>query len=293
MPDTLPKSTITSFDLQNQVAVVTGGSGFLCSAMAKCLAAHGAKVAVLARHAETLAPVVNEIQAAGGTARAVVCDVLDVASCAAAVADVTQALGPADILINGAGGNNPKGTTAKEAIDPADFAPGAAKTDLKTFFDLPFDGIQSVFNLNFLGTLLPTQAFGRAMVERKRGTIVNVSSMAGLRPLTKIAAYSAAKAAVINFTQWLSVHFAPAGVRVNALAPGFFLADQNRFLLIDEKSGQLTPRGKKIIDHTPMGRFGEADDLLGAVLFLASPMSQFVTGAVLPIDGGFAAYSGV
>lgn len=291
----MPKKKKSNFeamlDLKGQVAVVTGGSGFLCSAMAKCLASHGAKVAVLARTANTLDKVVQEIEADGGQAVAVVCDVLNQQSCRDAEKEVAKKLGPTTILINGAGGNNPKATTTRETLELADLA--VSDPAFKSFFDLSYDGVQYVFNLNFLGTLLPTQAFGRTMVQHQRGTIINVSSMSGLRPLTKIAAYSAAKAAVINFTQWLSVHFAPSKVRVNALAPGFFLADQNRFLLIDEKTGNLTPRGKKIIDHTPMSRFGEADDLLGAVLYLASPMSNFVTGAVLPVDGGFAAYSGV
>jgi NAD(P)-dependent dehydrogenase (short-subunit alcohol dehydrogenase family) len=268
------------YQLTGQTAVITGGGGILCSTMAVALARAGARVAVLDLRPEAAQAVVDAIQAQGCQAVAIGCDVLDKASLEAAAAAVEQAFGPVDILINGAGGNNKRATTAPDL----------------SFFDLPADAVQWVFNLNIIGTLLPCQVFGKVMLAQGRGCILNVSSMNAFRPLTRIPAYSAAKAAVSNFTQWLAVHLAqeytPA-IRVNALAPGFFLTDQNRFLLTDPASGSLTERGQKIIDHTPMGRFGTPDDLLGAMFFLVSPASAFVTGVVIPIDGGFAAYSGV
>ncbi len=268
------------FDLQGSVAVVTGGGGVLCSVMGKALAKAGVKVAVLDISLDAAGKVVDEIRHDGGEATAIYCDVLDAASIETAAGVVRREFGRVDILVNGAGGNR------KEATTSADLS----------FFDLPADALRWVFNLNFLGTLLPSQIFGRIMAEQGSGVILNISSMAAFRPLTRIPAYSGAKAAVSNFTQWLAVHLAQEytpGIRVNALAPGFFLTKQNRFLLMDAESDELTPRGKTIIDHTPMGRFGDPDDLLGAMFWLLSPASQFVTGIVVPVDGGFSAFSGV
>ena len=278
-------------DLENQVAVVTGGSGILCSTMAKALAACGARVAVLGLHPDRAEQVAAEIRAQGGEALGFGCDVQDQARLEAVRAEITAAFGPADILVNGAGGNHPKGTTSREQLRKADLdhpAPGFV-----SFFDLDPAGIQSVFNLNFLGTLLPTQVFTRAMAERGGGTVINLSSMNGFKPLTRIPAYSAAKAAVSNFTQWLAVHLAPVHIRVNAIAPGFFLTDQNRALLTNA-DGSLTARGQAIQAHTPMGRFGDPADLVGVLLWLASGQAAgFVTGTVIPVDGGFSAFSGV
>lgn len=281
-------------DLSGEVAVVTGGGGVLCGAMARALAECGAAVAVAGRHLETTGRVADEINAAGGRAAAVVCDVLDRASLAAANEEVSRRLGPATILLNGAGGNRPAATTAAEFLDPdaagADGGPGGGPS---TFYDLDPEGAAAVFNLNFLGTWLATQAFTRQMARNRRGAIVNISSMNAFRPLTKIPAYSAAKAAVGNFTQWMAVHLARAGIRVNAIAPGFFLTAQNRGLLTNG-DGSPTPRAAKILAHTPMGRYGDPADLIGALLWLVSDAAAgFVTGIVVPVDGGFSAYSGV
>ena len=279
-------------DLSGKTAVVTGGGGVLCSEFSKALAACGAKVAVIDLRLEAAQKVADEITADGGCAIAVSANVLDKASLEAARDVILDKFGGIDILLNGAGGNNPKGTTDKEYFDPADIDPETAK-NVKTFFDLDPDGVSFVFNLNFLGTLLPTQVFAREMLKREKPVILNVSSMNAFRPLTKIPAYSGAKAAVSNFTQWLAVHFAQAGIRVNAIAPGFFVTNQNHDMLINP-DGSLTPRSQKIIGHTPMGRFGEVSDLIGTVLWLVdNDASGFVTGVVVPIDGGFAAYSGV
>jgi len=279
-------------DLKNQVALVTGGSGVLCSTLAQALAACGAKVVVTGnRRPEAAETVAAEICKTGGTAISVTCNVLDKESLVAANEKVKQELGPVDILINGAGGNNPKGTTSLEHLRKEDLS-GAAK-DLTTFYDLDPKGVEAVFNLNFLGTLLPTQAFTREMAAKGKGTVINISSMNAFRPLTKIPAYSGAKAAVSNFTLWLAVHFSKVGVRVNAIAPGFFLTDQNRTLLT-KPDGSLTPRANTILAHTPMGRFGAPLELVGVLLWLASAdASGFVTGVVIPVDGGFAAFSGV
>jgi NAD(P)-dependent dehydrogenase (short-subunit alcohol dehydrogenase family) len=268
------------FNLQDSVAVLTGGGGVLCSTMSKALAQVGAKIAVLDIHLKAAQKVVDEIQADGGEATPLRCDVLDKASVEMAAQDVLNQFGRVDFLINGAGGNKKEATTS---------------SDLR-FFDLPQDALQWVFNLNFLGTLLPSQVFGKIMVEHGAGAILNISSMSAFQPLTRIPAYSAAKAAVSNFTQWLAVHIAQEyspQIRVNALAPGFFLTEQNRFLLTEADTGKLTPRGQSIIDHTPQGRFGDPKDLLGAMFWLLSPASQFVTGVVVPVDGGFSAFSGV
>jgi NAD(P)-dependent dehydrogenase (short-subunit alcohol dehydrogenase family) len=278
-------------DLKGQVAVITGGGGILCSVMARAMAECGAKVAVLDLKPEMAQKVVDEINKAGGTARAFACNVLEKASIEQAHEQIKQTLGPVDILINGAGGNHPKGTTSKEFVTAEDLT--NKKEGVVTFYDLTVDGIQFVFNLNFLGTFLPTQVFSKDMVLKKRGNIINISSMNAFKPLTKIPAYSAAKAGVSNFTQWLAVHFSKVGVRVNALAPGFFLTDQNRALLT-QPDGSLTPRGNTIIGHTPQGGFGKPEDLVGALLWLLSnEASGFVTGQVIAIDGGFSAFTGV
>ncbi|HUI07042.1 MAG TPA: SDR family oxidoreductase [Verrucomicrobiae bacterium] len=278
-------------NLKNQVAVVTGGGGILCSVMAKALAECGAKVAVLDLKPDMAQKAVDEITKAGGTARAVACNVLEKSSIEQAHEQIKSALGSVDILINGAGGNHPKGTTSKEHLALEDVT--QKKDGVVTFYDLTVDGIQFVFNLNFLGTFLPTQVFSKDMVLKKHGNIVNISSMNAFKPLTKIPAYSAAKASVSNFTQWLAVHFSKVGVRVNALAPGFFLTDQNRTLLT-QSDGSPTARGNTIISHTPQGHYGKPEDLTGALLWLLSDeASGFVTGQVIAIDGGFSAFSGV
>lgn len=276
-------------NLKNKVAVLTGGGGVLCSSMAKTLAAEGVRVAVLDLKLEAAEQVAREIREAGGEAMGVQANVLDIDDLRKAHEQVRNTLGPCDILINGAGGNHPKGTTSKTHYFPDD---PDAREALKTFFDLDPEGIQFVFNLNFIGTLLPTQVFARDMIGREGCSVLNVSSMNAFRPLTKIPAYSAAKAAISNFTQWLAVHFAKVNIRVNALAPGFFLTEQNRSLLT-LADGSLTDRGQTIIGHTPMGRFGEPEDLSGTLLWLCGDGSKFVTGVVIPIDGGFSAFSGV
>jgi len=278
-------------DLSGKVAVVTGGTGVLCSAMARALGECGAAVAVLGRRREVADELAAEIRRDGGKAIGVSADVLDRAKLEAASAIIEKELGPVDILLNGAGGNHPKGTTSMEHLDPEGI--GKVVEGVTTFYDLDPEGLQYVFNLNFLGTLLPCQVFTRGMVGRRKGTILNVSSVSADRPLTKVVAYGAAKAAITNFTQWLAVHFARSGVRVNAIVPGFFLTEQNRNLLT-RPDGTLSARGDKIIAHTPMGRFGEAKELLGALLWLVDDRAAgFVTGSVVPIDGGFTAYSGV
>jgi len=278
-------------DLQNKVAVVTGGGGILCSVMARAMAECGARVAILDLKPEAAQRVADEIVKTGGTAKGFACNVLDKASIEAAHEQIKAAFGPVDILINGAGGNHPKGTTTKEYLLQEDLT--GKKEGITTFYDLTVDGIQFVFNLNFLGTFLPTQVFSKDMVLKGRGNIINISSMNAFKPLTKIPAYSAAKAGVSNFTQWLAVHFSKVGVRVNAIAPGFFLTDQNRALLT-QTDGSLTPRGNTIIAHTPQGHFGKPEDLVGALLWLLSDeASGFVTGQVIAIDGGFSAFSGV
>ena len=268
------------FGLEGKVVAVTGGGGVLCGALSRALARMGAQVAVLDLFLEPAQAVADEIVEAGGEAIAVQSDVLDRTSIESAAEAVLEAFGRVDVLINGAGGNK------REATTTADLS----------FFDLPTDAVQWVFNLNFVGSLLPSQVFGRLMAEQGEGNILNISSMNALRPLTRIPAYSAAKAAVSNFTQWLAVHMAEEyspKIRVNAIAPGFFLTEQNRFLLTDKDTGDLTPRGKTILGHTPMNRFGVPEELVGATVWLLSPASGFVTGIVVPIDGGFSAFSGV
>lgn len=280
-----------SVDLAGKVAVVTGGGGVLCAEMARALAASGARIAILDLKLEAAEAVAAEIRTRGGEAIGLAANVLERASLEAAAAEVLAQLGPCDLLINGAGGNHPKGTTSRETFTPADLD----ETDpgVVTFFNLDPDGMRFVFDLNYLGTLLPTQVFARQMVGREGCSILNISSMNAFRPLTKIPAYSAAKAAVSNFTQWLAVHLAPAGIRVNAMAPGFFVTHQNRALLFSP-TGEPTARAGKILANTPMRRFGEAGELTGTLLWLASSAaSGFVNGVVVPVDGGFSAYSGV
>ena len=275
-------------DLSGRVAVVTGGGGILCGVMAKALAAAGAKIAVVSLHQESSQKTADAIIAEGGTAFAYGCNVVEKDQVEAVHQQILKDLGPCDILINGAGGNNAKAQTQKEYFEPGDI-----DADTVSFFDLDKDGMEFVFNLNFIGTLIPTQVFAKDMIGRDGCCIINVSSMNAFTPLTKIPAYSGAKAAVSNFTQWLAVHFSKVGIRVNAIAPGFFLTNQNRGLLLNE-DGSPTARAEKILNSTPMERMGEAEELIGAALFLANPKaSSFVTGVVLPIDGGFSAYSGV
>ena len=275
-------------DLNGKVAVVTGAGGILCAMFSRALAAAGAKVAVLDLNGEAAQKVADQITAEGGTAKAYTCNVLDKDSMEACHRQVLAELGPCDILLNGAGGNNPRATTDKEYYETGDL-----DAELKSFFDLEQKGVEFVFNLNFLGTLIPTQTFARDMLGREGCSILNISSMNAYTPLTKIPAYSGAKAAISNFTQWLAVHFVKQGIRVNAIAPGFLSTNQNRTLLWNE-DGTPTPCTGKILSATPMGRFGQPEELVGAVLFLLNnEAASFITGIVLPIDGGFSAYSGV
>ena len=275
-------------DLTGKVAVVTGAGGVLCSMFSRALAAAGAKVAMLDINEEAVTNFTASIREEGYTAKGYRCDVLDKASLEAVHEAVLKDFGPCDILLNGAGGNNARANTDLEHFNPGDL-----EREVKTFFDLEQPGVEWVFRLNFIGTLLPTQVFGKDMVEREGCNIVNVSSMNAFTPLTKIPAYSGAKAAISNFTQWLAVHFAPAGIRVNALAPGFFVTNQNRDLLFNP-DGTPSARAGKILAATPMGRFGEAEELVGTLLFLVNnEAAGFITGVVIPIDGGFNAYSGV
>ena len=275
-------------DLTGKVAVVTGAGGVLCSMFSRALAAAGAKVAMLDINEEAVTNFAASIREEGYTAKGYRCDVLDKASLEAVHEAVLKDFGPCDILLNGAGGNNARANTDLEHYNLGDL-----EREVKTFFDLEQPGVEWVFRLNFIGTLLPTQVFGKDMVEREGCNIVNVSSMNAFTPLTKIPAYSGAKAAISNFTQWLAVHFAPAGIRVNALAPGFFVTNQNRDLLFNP-DGTPSARAGKILAATPMGRFGEAEELVGTLLFLVNnEAAGFITGVVIPIDGGFNAYSGV
>lgn len=280
---------VLNTDLRDKVAVVTGAGGVLCSQFAKVLARAGAKVALLDRTYEKAERFAQEILSEGGEAKAYACNVLDKDICFSVADQVLNDLGPCDILLNGAGGNNPMATTDKEYFEAGDI-----ESDTKSFFDLDKSGVEMVFNLNFIGTLLPTQAFARQMVGREGCNILNISSMNAYRPLTKIPAYSGAKAAVTNFTQWLAVYFSKAGIRVNAIAPGFFSSSQNASLLFNP-DGTPTARAGKILAATPMGRFGDSEkELSGAVLFLLNnEAAGFITGVTIPIDGGFSAYAGV
>ncbi len=268
------------FSVEDKCVAITGGAGVLCAEMAKGLAKLGAKISIIDYDVKRGTEVCKEIESAGGYAVPVQANILEKDAVEAAFDSSIKALGRVDVLINGAGGNKKEATCAPPS----------------TFFDLDADAIRWVFDLNCVGTMLPSQIFGKHMAERGEGNIVNVASMNAFRPLTNIAAYSAAKAAIANFTQWLAVYMAQRHspkIRVNAIAPGFFITQQNRFLLTDEKTGELTPRGKLVIGHTPMDRFGDPEDLVGTLIWLLSDASRFITGVVVPVDGGFNAYSGV
>lgn len=275
----MAKNTWDHYGLQGKTAVVTGGSGVLCGEMARALGRAGANVVVMARSVEGVSRVAQEIREQGGQALPLACDVLDEEALVDAREEILKHFGGLDILVNGAGGNRPEATTNQG----------------RSFFDLDTEGVRSVFDLNFLGSLLPAKVFGELLVKKGEGSIINISSAASFHPMTRVVAYAGAKAAINNFTEWLAVYMAQEysrRIRVNAIAPGFFIAEQNHALLM-QPDGTLTERGQKIIDHTPMGRFGEAQDLVGALLWLASEASAFVTGTVVIVDGGFNAYSGV
>jgi NAD(P)-dependent dehydrogenase (short-subunit alcohol dehydrogenase family) len=275
-------------DLKDKVVVVTGAGGVLCSMFASAIAQCGAKVALLDRNIENAQNYADEIVKTGNIAKAYKIDVLDRESIEAARLDVINDFGTCDILINGAGGNNPRATTTNEY-----YFDGDLEKDITTFFNLDPKGVELVFNLNFLGTLIPTQVFAKDMINKEDASIINISSMNAFTPLTKIPAYSGAKAAISNFTQWLAVHFSKTNIRVNAIAPGFFVTKQNKNLLFNEE-GTPTERTAKILNSTPMARFGESEELIGTLLFLLSkPAASFITGVVIPVDGGFSAYSGV
>jgi NAD(P)-dependent dehydrogenase (short-subunit alcohol dehydrogenase family) len=268
------------FGLEGQVAVLTGGGGILCGTMSKAFARVGAKVVVLDMNLQAAQTVADAVVAEGHEAIAVQANVLETEGLRAALDQILERFGRVDILVNGAGGNKKEATTSPDL----------------SFFDLPEDAFQWVFNLNYLGTLLCSQVFGRQMADQNSGAILNIASLSGLRPLTNVPAYSAAKAAVVNLTQWMAVHMSlhySKGIRVNALAPGFFLTEQNRYLLTDAQSGALSKRGQTILDHTPQGRFGEPEDLIGAAVWLVSPSAAFVHGTVVTVDGGFMAFGGV
>jgi len=285
--NSMGSDVLKRFDLTGKIAAITGGGGELCGAIAEALGAMGVKVAVLDINLEKAEARCLAVTQFGGTSKAFRCDVLDTAQLRECYKTISSLWGAPDFLINGAGGNDPRGTTSEEFHTPASSS-GAVT---QSFFDLDPAGFRQVFDLNFMSAFLVTQAFCRGMVEKGRGSIVNISSMNAFTPLTKIPAYSAAKAALSNFTRWLAVHFSRTGVRVNALAPGFFMTEQMKFLNIDQKTGELLPRAHKIIAHTPMGRFGQPDDLIGTLVWLLSDASSFVTGVVVPIDGGFSSYS--
>jgi len=280
---------MNELNLKDKVAVITGGAGIICSTMSKSLAAHGVKTVILDINIDAATEVAKQIEKEFNTASiGVSASVLDRASLESAKKDIHAKFGTIDILVNGAGGNSSQATTRVEKME------GTEDENLEeTFFGLQIEGFDRVFDLNFKGALIPSMVFATDLVRKKSGVIINISSMNSYRPLTKVAAYSAAKAAVNNFTQWLAVHFSKTGVRVNAIAPGFLLTNQNRFLLIDEITGSLTPRGKKIIDGTPMERYCVPEELTGTLIYLVSDLSKFVTGVVIPVDGGFSAYSGV
>lgn len=283
----LTNQEMNDLNLKGKVAVITGGAGVICSEMAKSLSQQGVKTAILDLNRDAAVRVAKTIEKEiKSQCIGLAANVLDKKSLEDAKDEINRIFGPVDILVNGAGGNSPAATTKVEKIegseDPAD-----------TFFGLQIEGFDKVFDLNVKGTIIPTMVFAVDMVKKRSGVIINISSMNSYRPLTKIAAYSAAKASVNNLTQWLAVHFSKTGIRVNAIAPGFLLTNQNRFLLVDEKTGESTPRGRKIINNTPMERYGTAEELTGTLLYLASDLSRFVTGVVIPVDGGFSAYSGV
>jgi NAD(P)-dependent dehydrogenase (short-subunit alcohol dehydrogenase family) len=280
----------TNFDhLKGKTCVITGGGGVLGTSMAEALAAVGMKIVIIDLNLDAAQKVATHVSEKYNVqAEGIAASVLDKPSLQEAKTKINQNFGKIDFLINGAGGNSPKATTKVEQIIPGD-------KDIWTnsFYGLQLEGFQQVFDLNFMGTLLPTMVFTTDMIEAGKGGVINISSMNAIKPLTKIPAYSAAKSAINNFTEWLAVHMGKTGIRVNAIAPGFFLTNQNRFLLTDEQTGELTPRGNKIISSTPMGKFGNPEDLNGALLFLLSDLSEFITGIVIPVDGGFSAFGGV
>lgn len=280
---------MNKLNLNGKVAVVTGGTGIICSAMAKGLAEHGVKTVILGRNIDSAVKTAREIEEATGVPSiGVSANVLEKKTLETAKKEINDKFGAINILINGAGGNSPAATTKLEMMEG-----NKDENPDDTFFGLQTEGFDNVFDLNFKGTLLPSMVFATDMAANRSGVIINISSMNSYRPLTKIPAYSASKAAINNFTQWLAVHMAKTGIRVNAIAPGFLLTNQNRFLLTDEKTGEMTARGKKIINGTPMGRYCMPEELTGTLLYLASDLSTFVTGVVIPVDGGFSAYSGV
>ena len=276
-------------DLNNKVCVITGGAGVLGLEMVKTLASVGTKIAIADINKEVAEKVASEVSKEyNATIIGIEANVLDKESLETAKKAINEKLGDIDILINGAGGNHPTATTKVEQMNEE-----SVDSLEDTFYGLEMDGFDKVFALNFKGTLLPTMVFTKDMLKNKTGVVLNVSSMNSYKPLTKIPAYSAAKASINNFTEWLSVHLAKVGIRVNAIAPGFFITNQNRFLVMDEKTGNFSPRGQKIVDNTPMGKFGEPEDLQGATLFLLSDISNFITGIVIPVDGGYSAFGGV
>jgi NAD(P)-dependent dehydrogenase (short-subunit alcohol dehydrogenase family) len=278
---------MNELNLKDKVAVVTGGAGIICSEMARSLAAQGVKTVILDLNKDAAVKIAQEIEKVFKTKSiGLSANVLDKASLEAVKKEIHEKVGEVNILVNGAGGNSPAATTKVEKMD------GSEKPE-DTFFGLQIEGFDKVFDLNFKGTLLPSMVFGADMTKNRSGVIINISSMNSYRPLTKIPAYSAAKAAVNNFTQWLAVHFAKAGVRVNAIAPGFLLTNQNRFLMVDEKTGEPTPRGRKVINGTPMEQYCVPEELTGTLLYLASDLSKAITGVIIPVDKGFSAYSGV
>jgi NAD(P)-dependent dehydrogenase (short-subunit alcohol dehydrogenase family) len=280
---------MNELNLKDKVAVITGGAGIICSTLAKSLAAQGVRTVILDLNKDAATEVAKQIENEYNiTSIGISASVLDKGSLEKALEEIHNKFGSIDILVNGAGGNSPLATTRVEKMTGTE-----DENPEETFFGLQIEGFDKVFDLNFKGTLIPTMVFATDLIRKKSGVIINISSMNSYRPLTKIAAYSAAKAAVNNFTQWLAVHFSKTGVRVNAIAPGFLLTNQNRFLLIDEKTGGLTLRGKKIINGTPMERYCVPEELTGTLIYLVSDLSKFVTGVVIPVDGGFSAYSGV
>ena len=281
-------STNELLGLEGKTIVITGAAGIICSGLAEGFCQVGMNVMLLDFNVEGAVNLANDLSKKfpKQIIKGIFVNVLEEQALIEAKAEILKCVSKIDYLLNGAGGNNPKGTTDVEQIIPGE-------NEGTTFFDLQWEGFNRVFDLNLKGTLLPTQVFAKEMIARKDGAILNISSMNAFRPLTKIPAYSAAKSSINNFTEWLAVHFAKSGVRVNAIAPGFFLTDQNRFLLINKETGEMTPRAQKIVNNTPMGRYGEIDELIGTSIYLMSDMAKFVTGIVIPIDGGFSAYSGV
>lgn len=276
-------------DLKGKVVVITGGAGVLGSALVEAMASVGMKIAIADINKEIADSVAAKIaEESGAIVIGVEANVLDKPSLEKAKLEINELLGPIDILVNGAGGNSPMATTKVEQMEEKDI------DNLEdTFYGLQMEGFDKVFALNFKGTLLPTMVFTQDMLAKRKGVVLNISSMNSYKPLTKIPAYSAAKASINNFTEWLAVHLAKVGIRVNAIAPGFFITHQNRFLVMDEKTGEYSPRGQKIVNNTPMGKFGEPEDLQGASLFLLSDISAFITGIIIPVDGGYSAFGGV